>query len=87
MNRPNRVQSDGGIPSLSSSAMHGSIALSTQWLINKLVTAAATLVVAHFLTPEDYGVARTALSVVALLMLSHWRWATSSLPDHDRSPS
>ena len=59
----------GDSASLSSSAIRGSLALSSQWLLNKVATAGATLIIAHFLAPEDYGVARTALSVVTFLML------------------
>ena len=54
---------------LAGSALRGSVALSIQWLLNKLCTAGSTIVIAYFLTPSDYGVARTALSVVVFLAL------------------
>ena len=54
---------------LAGSALRGSVALSVQWLLNKLCTAASTIVIAYFLTPSDYGIARTALSIVVFLAL------------------
>lgn len=49
--------------SLMNSALSGSFWISTQWFLNKLVTAGATLLIAFFLSPEDYGIAATALAV------------------------
>ena len=48
-------------------ALSGSFWISTQWFLNKLVAAGATLLIAFFLSPEDYGVAATALAVVAFV--------------------
>ena len=50
-------------------ALSGSFWISTQWFLNKLVTAGATLLIAFFLSPEDYGVAVTALAVVAFVWI------------------
>lgn len=50
-------------------ALSGSFWISTQWFLNKLVTVGATLLIAIFLSPEDYGVAATALAVVAFVWI------------------
>ena len=55
--------------SLRRTAMSGSLWLSSQWLLNKVVTAGSMLVIAHFLTPDDFGVAATALAFAALVYL------------------
>lgn len=47
--------------------MSGSLWLSSQWLLNKIVTSASMLVIAHFLSPDDFGVAATALAFSALV--------------------
>ena len=47
--------------------MSGSLWLSSQWLLNKIVTAGSMLVIAHFLTPDDFGVAATARAFAALV--------------------
>ena len=57
---------DSGI-SLRQTAMSGSLWLASQWLLNKVVTAGSMLVIAHFLTPEEFGVAATALAFAALV--------------------
>ena len=62
-------ESPSGRADLAGSALRGSVALSIQWLLNKLCTAASTIVIAYFLTPSDYGIARTALSLVVFLAL------------------
>ena len=62
-------ESLSGSADLAGSALRGSVALSIQWLLNKLCTAASTIVIAYFLTPSDYGIARTALSLVVFLAL------------------
>ena len=59
----------GGSTDLAGSALRGSLALSIQWMLNKLCTAGSMIVIAHFLSPSEYGVARTALSVVVFLAL------------------
>ena len=69
MTRPRTQASTGGGTDLTGSALRGSVALSLQWLLNKLCTAASTIVIAHFLSPSEYGVARTALSLVVFLAL------------------
>ena len=53
--------------SLTNSAISGSFWISTQWFLNKLVTAAAMLLIAFFLSPEDYGVAATVFAVAAVV--------------------
>ena len=58
-----------GERSLMGPALSGSFWISTQWLLNKLVTAGATLLIAFFLSPEDYGVAATAFAVVAFIWI------------------
>ena len=68
MTRPLTRASTGGTD-LAGSALRGSVALSLQWMLNKLCTAGSTIVIAHFLSPSEYGVARTALSVVVFLAL------------------
>ena len=55
--------------SFARTAIGGSLALSTQWFLNKICTVGSTIIIAYFLKPEEYGVARTALSVLAFLML------------------
>lgn len=55
--------------SLSAAALYGSIWNAAQTSLNKLVTLAATFAIAFFLSPDDYGVAATALGVAGLLAL------------------
>lgn len=55
--------------SLSAAALQGSIWNAAQSSLNKLVTLAATFAIAFFLSPEDYGVAATALAVAAVLSI------------------
>ena len=59
-----------GTVTLTDSAVRGSFWLSAQWLVNKVVTAAATLVIVQFLSPEVYGVAMTALAVGAYVRIA-----------------
>ncbi len=49
--------------------MHGSFVNSLQWLLNKVATAAALLVIAHFLDPDAYGVAGQALAIASFLVV------------------
>lgn len=58
---------DGSGTSLRSKALSGSFWLSSQWLLNKIVTSVSMLVIAHFLSPDDFGVAATALAFAALV--------------------
>ena len=55
--------------SLMGPALSGSFWISTQWFLNKFVTAGAMLLIAFFLSPEDYGVAATAFAVVAFIWI------------------
>ena len=69
VSRTDTRTSSRGATDLAGSAVRGSVALSIQWSLNKLCTAGSTIVIAYFLSPSDYGVARTALSLVVFLAL------------------
>ncbi len=56
-----------GETSLTASTLLGSFWMVTPWFLNKLVTAAAMLFMAFFLSPEDYGVATTVFAVAAVV--------------------
>ena len=61
-----------GVPdenSLTDYALSGSFWISTQWFLNKVATAGATLVIAYFLTPDEYGLAATALAIAGFLCI------------------
>ena len=58
---------EGRGTSLRARALSGSFWLSSQWLLNKIVTSASMLIIAHFLSPDDFGVAATALAFSALI--------------------
>lgn len=73
--RPDPV--DANKVSLTNSAISGSFWISTQWFLNKLVTAGATLLIAFFLSPEDYGVAATAFAVATIV----WVFLPESMGD------
>ena len=66
-----------GEPSLTASTLIGSFWMATQWLLNKLVTAGATLLIALFLSPADYGVAATAFAVATVV----WVFLPESMGD------
>jgi O-antigen/teichoic acid export membrane protein len=51
-------------------AVVGSVMNSGQWVLNKACTAGATLLLAHWLTPEEFGVAGQATALVQLLTLA-----------------
>jgi O-antigen/teichoic acid export membrane protein len=51
-------------------ALVGSILNSGQWVLNKACTAGATLLLAHWLTPEEFGVAGQATALVQFLTLA-----------------
>ena len=55
---------------LTDSAVRGSFWLSGQWLLNKVVTAASTLVIVYFLSPDVYGIAVTALAIGAYVRIA-----------------
>ena len=55
--------------SLTHSALRGSFWISTQWFLNKIATAGATLLIAYFLSPDDYGLAATALAIAGFLCI------------------
>jgi O-antigen/teichoic acid export membrane protein len=57
--------------SLTSAAIVGSFANSAQWIANKAAVAVSTLVVARYVTPDEYGLAAQAFSIAtAVLVLS-----------------
>jgi O-antigen/teichoic acid export membrane protein len=58
-----------GSTSFGSIAAKGSLVNTFQWLVNKVATAAAMLVIAHYLTPADYGVANQAIAITAFMVL------------------
>ncbi len=49
--------------------MRGATLNSAQWIANKALTAIAMLVVAHYLTPAEYGVGAQALAIFSFLAL------------------
>jgi len=55
--------------SFGSVAAKGSFINTTQWLVNKVATAAAMLLIAHYLKPDDYGVASQALAIAQFLVV------------------
>lgn len=58
-----------GETSLTASTLIGSFWMATQWLLNKLVTTVAVLVIAHFLSPDEYGLATTAFAIAGFLCI------------------
>ena len=50
-------------------AAKGSFINTGQWLVNKIATAVAMLAIAHFLVPEDYGVANQALAIAQFMVV------------------
>lgn len=50
-------------------AAKGSFINTGQWLVNKVATAVAMLAIAHFLVPEDYGVANQALAIAQFMVV------------------
>jgi PST family polysaccharide transporter len=54
---------------LGSVAIRGSVLNSAQWLLNKLLTAAAMLLIAWFLTPAEYGTGTQALAISAFVFV------------------
>ena len=50
-------------------ALSGSFWISAQLLLNKIVTSVATLLIAFFLSPEDYGLAATALAIAVFVCI------------------
>ena len=59
--------SDG--KALTDVALRGSFWFFVQSLLNKICTAGATLVIAYFLSPEEYGLAGSAVAVAAFLRI------------------
>ncbi len=53
--------------SLMGPALSGAFWISTQGFLNKLITAGATLLIAFFLFPEDYGLATTAFAIATFV--------------------
>ena len=70
MSDQRRTTAGDGTVTLTDSAVRGSFWLSGQWLLNKMVTAAATLVIVYFLSPDIYGIAVTALAVGAYVRIA-----------------
>ena len=52
---------------LTDAAVRGSLWLSAQWLLNKIATAGATLLIVYFVSPQQYGIAVTALAIAGYL--------------------
>ena len=50
-------------------AMHGSLLNSAQWLLNKVLTAGAMLLIAYFLSPSEYGVGIQALAIYSFISI------------------
>ena len=50
-------------------AAKGSFINTAQWFVNKLATAAAMLLIAHYLKPDDYGVATQALAIAQFMVV------------------
>ena len=50
-------------------ALRGSFWFFVQSLLNKIVSAGATLAIAYFLSPEEYGLAGSALAIAAFLRI------------------
>lgn len=55
--------------SLMGPALSGAFWISTQGFLNKLITAGATLLIAFFLVPEDYGLATTAFAIATFVWI------------------
>ena len=70
-NTSRRDDACAGETSLSGSALRGSFWISAQWLLNKAFAAGAMLLIAYFLSPDDYGVATTALAIAAFVWIMH----------------
>lgn len=55
--------------SLGSIAVRGSVLNSAQWLTNKVLTAGSMLLLAHWLSPVDFGVASQASAIVQFMAI------------------
>jgi O-antigen/teichoic acid export membrane protein len=65
------AESSNPSSSLTSAALSGSFANSAQWVLNKCAVAISTLVVARYVTADDYGLATQAFSIaIAVALLS-----------------
>jgi O-antigen/teichoic acid export membrane protein len=62
-------QEAGPQRTLTDVAVRGSALNSAQWLVNKGVTAAAMLLVASLLAPEEYGIATQALAIYQVVVV------------------
>ena len=58
-----------GETSLTDSALRGSFWISAQWLLNKAFTAGAMLLIAYFLSPDEYGTAATVLAIASFVWI------------------
>jgi PST family polysaccharide transporter len=60
---------ESGKGGLGSVAIRGSVLNSAQWLFNKVLTAGAMLLIAWFLTPDEYGTGMQALAISAFVFV------------------
>ena len=65
----NRLAPDTDGKALTDVALRGSFWFFVQSLLNKIFAAGATLVIAYFLSPEQYGLAGSALAIAAFLRI------------------
>ena len=68
-NVPDQSTAHAGETSLTASTLIGSFWMSTQWILNKLVATVAALLIAHFLSPREYGLATMALAIAGFLCI------------------
>lgn len=62
------TQADG--VTLTDAAVRGSFWLSAQWLLNKIATAGASVLIVYFVSPQAYGVAVTAMAIAAYVRVA-----------------
>ncbi len=62
---PKGAKNDG----LGQIAIQGSLLNSAQWLLNKVLTAGAMLLIAYFLSPSEYGVGIQALAIYSFISI------------------
>ncbi len=66
---PSEPATAGAKGSFGAVAAKGSFINTGQWLVNKVATAVAMLAIAHFLVPQDYGVANQALAIAQFMVV------------------
>jgi len=64
-----QLDKETSVPSLGQIAIRGSILNSAQWLLNKVLTAGAMLLIAYFLNPSEYGVGVQALAIYSFISI------------------